>query len=219
MQRRTNTKVKVIIWGAGGHAKVVGETLRLMGGWEIFGFLDDISPERWGKQFCGSQILGGSDILPPQHTAGITNLALGVGDCKARLGMAALCRRLGFSLVTAIHPRSTVSPEATVGEGTVIVAGAVVNPSAKLGCAVIVNTCASIDHDCTIGDGVHIGPGAHLAGQVEVGECAWVGLGALVREGCRIGNGAYVGAGAVVLDDVPAGVLAYGVPAKVVRQL
>lgn len=187
--------------------------------WEIAGFLDDSSPERWGKEFCGSQIIGGSDVLPAQHAAGITNLAFGVGDCKARLRMMDRSRRLGFTFSTAIHPRATVSRGAAVGAGTVIAAGAVVNPGARLACGVIVNTCASVDHDCTLWGGVHICPGAHLAGKVEVGEGAWVGIGCVIKEGCRIGKGAYIGAGAVVLKNVPAGVLAYGTPARVVRKL
>ncbi|MGH7634357.1 MAG: acetyltransferase, partial [Gemmatimonadaceae bacterium] len=82
----------------------------------------------------------------------------------------------------------------------------------------IVNTAASVDHDCDLADGVHVACGAHLAGHVRVGRGAWIGIGAVVRERVTIGAGAMIGAGAVVVSDVPPGVLAFGVPARVIRE-
>ena len=95
----------------------------------------------------------------------------------------------------------------------------VINPRARIGENVIVNTAASIDHDCVIEDGAHLCPGTHLAGGVNIGRGAWIGIGAVVSDHLQIGANSIIGAGAVVTHDIPNNVVAYGVPAKVIRKI
>jgi len=52
-----------------------------------------------------------------------------------------------------------------------------------------------------------------------IGRGSLIGMGAILLEGVRVGKGSIVGAGAVVTKDVPDGVVAAGVPAKVIRPL
>jgi acetyltransferase EpsM len=209
---------KLIIWGASGHALVVADAARASGDYEIAGFIDDVHPERSGVEFCGATILGGReqlDLLPAQ---GVNKLIMGIGDCRARLELSEFARGKGFQLVTVIHPRACVAMDASVGRGTVILAGAVVNSATRIGENVIVNTSASVDHECSIEDGVHIGPGVHLGGRVSIGRRTWVGIGATVIDRASIGADVVIGAGAVVVsDNIPDGVLAYGIPARVVK--
>jgi UDP-N-acetylbacillosamine N-acetyltransferase len=208
---------RLVVWGASGHALVVADIVRVTGNYEIVGFLDSVNTDRHNTEFCGSRILGGIEQLDWLRLSGVTQLIVAFGDCSARMKTAALAKQKGFTLATAIHPRATIAPDAVVGEGTVVAAGAVVNPGARIGSNVVVNTSASIDHECLIADGAHIGPGAHLGGKVTVGAGTWVGIGAVVRDKIAIGANSVIGAGAVVLSDIPAGVVAYGVPARVIR--
>lgn len=210
---------KLLIWGASGHASVVADVVRCRGQYEIVGFLDDVSPECAGSRFCDAPILGGRERLDSLLQEGIEHLILGFGNCEARLRLAECATEKGFGLATAIHPKATVASDVEVGDGTLIVAGAVVNPGAEVGNNVIVNTSASVDHDCVIEDGAHICPGACLAGDVHVGRGAWVGVGATAVDGVCIGEGTTVGAGSVVVGDLPAGVVAYGVPARIIREV
>ena len=210
---------KMVIWGAGGHARVVADIVRQLGRYEIIAFLDDVKRNRWGQEFCGAPIVGGREQLDQLRASGVENLLFGFGDCEARLALAAMASAKGFRMPSAIHPRAVVADDAVVGAGSVVVAGAVVNPGVELGEHVIVNTCASVDHECVIEDGVHVGPGSHLGGRVRVRRGAWIGIGATVRDRVTVGAGAQIGAGAVVLTDVPAGVVAYGVPAQVIRRV
>lgn len=212
-----SAKPKLALWGAAGHAKVVADIVLLDGRFEIVGFLDDVDPAARGREFCGARILGGREQLESLRAAGVTHVIFAFGDGAARLKLAPIVRERGFELATAIHPRATVASDVRVGAGTVIAAGAVINPATTLGENVIVNTLAGVDHDCVIGDGAHIAPGARLAGDVRVGEAAWIGIGAVVREKLSIGARTVIGAGAVVLEDVPADVVAYGVPARAAR--
>ena len=209
----------IVIWGASGHALVVADIIALSGRYRIAGLLDDVNLDRHGQQFGGYPILGGREQLECLKGRGVGTIALGFGHCAGRLRIAGLVKSHGFSLATLVHPRATVASSATIGEGTVIAAGAVVNPLAVVKEHVIINTSASVDHECVIGEGAHICPGVHLAGAVVIGRAAWVGIGTAVSNNLTIGAGALVGAGSVVVKDIPEGVLAFGVPASVIRKL
>ncbi len=211
-------KGALVVWGAGGHALVVADIIRLQAEYKIIGFLDDVNPERRGTPFCGARILGGMDELDGLRRKGIAAAIVGVGDCEARLRLSAVLRARGFSLIAAVHPAATVARDVRIGSGTVVAPGAVINPGSVIGESVIINTCSSVDHECVIEDGVHIGPGVSLGGSVFVGRGAWVGIGVTVVDHVRIGPGTVIGAGAVVTDDIPSGVVAYGVPARAVRR-
>jgi len=208
---------RIVVVGAGGHGKVVADVVRAGNAFEIAAFVDERAIQRDGDLYLGVRVLAGADALERARALGIGYALVAFGDCKGRLGCCERLRANGFEIVSAIHPRAVVSPDVTIGAGTVIVAGAVINSDVRLGEAVIVNTSASVDHDCVLDDGVHIEPGAHLAGSVHVGRATTIGIGAAVTKGRRIGAHAHVGAGAVVTRDLPDAVIAYGVPARVVR--
>jgi UDP-N-acetylbacillosamine N-acetyltransferase len=197
---------------------VVADIVRLSGDYELIGFLDDVNPRRRNAEFYGAPILGGQEQLGSLKRKGVSHLILGFGHCEARLRLADFVRAEGFSLATAIHPSAIIAADASIGSGTVITGGAVVNPGSKIGENVIINTSASVGHECVVEDGAHVGPGARLAGKVVVGRASWVGIGAIVVERVRIGANSLIGAGGVVVNDIPEGVVAYGNPAKVVRK-
>ncbi|WP_119065830.1 acetyltransferase [Aggregatilinea lenta] len=209
----------LVIWGAGGHALVVADIFRQRGDFTIAGFIDDVTPERRGSAFAGSVVLGGREQLDGLHAQGIHTLFLAFGDCAERLKLADFVRAQGFSLATAVHPSAVIAPSVPVGAGTAIMAGVVVNPAVRIGENAILNTRASVDHECVIEDGAHLSPGVCLGGRVSVGRGTWIGIGAVVKDKVRIGSGSIIGAGAVVLDDIPDGVVAYGVPAKLIRRI
>lgn len=104
-----------------------------------------------------------------------------------------------FTFVPAlVHPSASVSRMATLGEGTVVMAGAIVQAGARIGKHVIINTAASVDHGCVIGDYAHIGPGVHLCGGVCVGEGALLGVGSCAVPGAKVAAWELVRAGTVV---------------------
>lgn len=213
------TLTDLVIWGASGHAMVVADIAGLQGLYRVVGFIDNVSTERYGTQFCGAPVLGGEEQLAVLRDRGIDHIVVGFGHCRARLALTDRLQSLGFTLPVLIHPRATVAGDVAPGAGTVIVAGAVINPGATIGRSVIVNTLASVGHECEVGDGAHIAPGARLAGRSTVGPAAQVGIGSSVVERVHIGAGALIGAGSAVVEDIPDNAVAYGVPARVKRMV
>ena len=206
-----------MIWGASGHARVVVDAVRLSGVYNIIGHIVDSDSIEKDGYFHGAPILGGREVLRSADLSRETGIILAFGNCEGRLTLAGVVRDMGFRLATVMHPGAIISPDASIGEGSFVAAGAVVSAGARVGENVIVNTSSSVDHDCILEDGVHICPGVHLAGDVSVGRGSWIGIGSTVREKIRIGRGVTVGAGSVVVKDLPDLVVAFGVPARVVR--
>jgi UDP-N-acetylbacillosamine N-acetyltransferase len=206
---------KVIFLGAGGIAIVAAEIARSRG-LEIVGFLDDRA-EKAGTLFCGAPVLGTFDMLPALRQD-VPLAVVAFGNCHGRINVAHKVLSYGFSLPNLIHPSAVVSQDASIGQGAIIMPGTIINSGTRIGSNLILNTAASVDHECSIGDGVHIGPGARLSGLVTIGNATWIGIGSVIRESVHIGNNVLVGAGSLVLKDIPDGVVAYGAPAKIVRE-
>jgi len=197
---------RIVVIGAGGHAKVVISTLTARG-FTIAAVFDD-DDTKWGTDAQGTRV---SRIEPGCGGSGI----VGIGDNGQRREMA---EALNFEWRSVVHPSAYVHPSAKLGRGTVVFAGAIVQPDAVIGDHVIVNTGATVDHDSVVGDYAHLAPGVHLAGSVQVGEGAFLGIGSVVIPGVRIGGWSTLGAGAVAIRDVREGVVAVGVPARALRR-
>ena len=105
-----------------------------------------------------------------------------------------------------------------MGCGTVVMAGAVINAQCKIGNFCIVNTRASLDHDCVMEDYASVAPGVTIGGSVAIGELSAICIGAVVAHRVRVGRDTVVGAGSTVLKDLGDGVLAYGTPARRIRE-
>jgi sugar O-acyltransferase (sialic acid O-acetyltransferase NeuD family) len=206
----------VIVIGASGHAKVVIDVLA-SSDQRVVGLVDRDKPI--GSTHFGHPILGIEANLPSLLARYDAMPIVAIGDNWVRSQVVARVRALvpEVTFAKAVHPNACIANGAVVGEGTVVMAGAVVNPDTRIGAHCIVNTKASIDHDGEMNDFSSIAPGATLGGSVRVGAFAAISLGASVIHGRSIGEHVVVGAGAVVIDDIPARSVAYGVPARVVR--
>lgn len=208
---------RVLIWGTGGHARVVVDALRLQSELEIAGFIDDTRVAESGISLMGHQLLGGRDQLIAAHANGVTSLLVAIGNCQIRQTLCDFGKTHGFDIVGVRHPAAIVSNESFVDADVQVLAGAVIAPGACVSMGTIINHRAVVDHDCKIGAYAHVAPGAVLCGGVIVGAGTWVGAASVVRQGLRIGNQALIGAGSVVVTDISDRSVAYGNPAIVHR--
>ncbi|QLG38209.1 acetyltransferase [Paenibacillus sp. E222] len=203
-----------IIFGTGGHGKVVLDNLRSIGE-DVLGVMDD----RWSEaEWRGVPFLGGMDHLE-QIVRKYSNslFIVAIGDNATRGRIATYFEQRGVRFGKAVHSSAVISPDACVGEGTVIMANSVVNADVVVGRHVIINTGTTVDHDCNIKDYVHLSPGVHLAGQVEIGAYTHIGIGASLIPEIKVGKETRIGAGACVIRNIPDGATAVGCPAKVIK--
>jgi sugar O-acyltransferase (sialic acid O-acetyltransferase NeuD family) len=204
----------VILFGAGGHTRVVADIARLSGH-SVLALVDDADPP--AGVFEGVQVLRDVAEAARQHPKAHWCVCIGDNHARETVVMRLRTQLPGATFRALIHPCATVARDARVGEGTVIMAGAVVNPGTRIGLHCIVNTGVCIDHDNDLADFCSLAPGAITGGGVRIGVGAAVGIGACVRHGVTIGEHTVIGAGSVVLADMPASSVAYGAPCRVVR--
>lgn len=151
--------MKLLILGAGGHGRVVRETAQAMNLFEEIAFLDDNAADALGKLEELPRFLEEFDCA-----------MVAMGNPRLRREQQTRLEKLGAKLPPVIHPRSMVSPSAKIGEGTVIMAGAVVQTNAVIGCGCILSAGAIVDHDARLGDYCHINAGAMVPSMAEVPE-------------------------------------------------
>jgi acetyltransferase EpsM len=196
----------IIIYGGGGHGKMVIDLLRARGAYRIVGIVDDGLAS--GNSIMGVPILGNAQVLANLSAQGVrlaVNAVGGIGNIGIRIIIFERLAEAGFTCPAVTHPTAYLDPSASLMAGSQVMALAYVGSETKLGYGCIINTGAIISHDCHINDHVNISPGAILAGDVHIGEGTLVGMGATVNLGVKIGPKARIGNGATVKSDVPEG--------------
>ena len=196
----------MILYGASGHGKVIIDILESMHEPHI---------EIWDDAAAGP-VWEYPVTKPPARINVIEPMLISIGVNTTRKKVV---ERLGDAIRygKAIHPSAVISRRATIGDGTVVMAGVTINPDVKIGKHCIINTSASVDHDCVLEDYVHISPKATLSGDVFVGEGTHIGSGASAIQGVRIGKWCRIGAGTVIIRDIPDYATAVGNPARIIE--
>ena len=197
---------QLVIIGASGHGKVVADIAKKTG-YEKITFLDD----RVDLTDCGGYPVAGKCSTYADYNC---DIIVAIGNPIVRERFLKKLEDAGKSVPVLVHPSAAIAEHVTIGKGTVITAGAVVNPCAVIGTGCIINTCSSVDHDCILGDYVHVAVGAHVAGTVTIGERTWIGAGATVSNNVSICADCMIGAGAVVVRDIIEKGTYIGVPAR-----
>lgn len=206
---------EIFLFGASGHAKVIIDAIERASSRIVFVFDDDAA--KHGKSLMGYPIIGGRAELLRRLGENRTGV-VSIGDNRIRAEIAEWLVEQDCSLRLVVHPSAVVGRDVEMGDGTVVMAGVVINSGARVGRNVIVNTGSTIDHDCEVADGAHVGPGSHLCGHVSIGECSLVGAGTTIVPGVRVGATAVIGAGSVVLRDVADGARVAGNPCRVIAK-
>jgi len=208
----------IVIIGSSGHAKVVIDIVEKEGKYKIAGFLDKFRDV--GKMICGYRVLGKEEDLPRlvaeyKLSGGI----VAIGDNFIRSTVVAKIRGIcpEFVFAVAIHPQAIVANDVSIGEGTVVMAGAIINPCCSIGKHCILNTVSCLDHDSIMEDFSSLAPRATTGGNVKIGKFTAISIGATVIHGLHIGEHTVIGAGSTVLTNIDSYKVAYGTPAKEIR--
>jgi sugar O-acyltransferase (sialic acid O-acetyltransferase NeuD family) len=195
---------EIVIFGGGGHAKVVLDCL-IDSGTQVKAIID--------YKFEGN-LFGVARLKTlPDETSGLSTV-IAIGDNLVRKKIVS---SINCDFITVIHRSAIISSHCSIGKGCMILHSATIQANAIVRDHVIINTGAQLDHDSIVNDFVHLAPGSKVCGSVCIGEGAMIGAGAIIIPNKKIGVWATVGAGAVVIDDIPDYAVAVGNPARVIK--
>lgn len=209
----------VIVVGSSGHAKVVMDIIEREAKYRIAGLIDAF--RNVGETSFGYQILGKEEDLPAlSKRHNLYGCFIAVGDNWDRHLVVSKVTKLlpSVNFISAVHPSAQIARNVKIGDGTAIMAGAIVNSDNRIGRFCIINSNASIDHDSVMEDFSSLAPNVTTGGNVHIGSFSAVSLGVNIINGRRIGKQTVIGAGSVVIHDVPGFSVAYGFPAQVIRE-
>ena len=201
-----------VVVGAGSQGRVVLEAWRAQHPSSVFHFVDS-DPLLQKQKILDTPVDAPSFLRDLQ----VDEVVLAIGDNRIRENLASELRGREIRWGTVVHPRAVVSASAVIGTGSVILANAVVHTGARVGSHVVVNTGVVIEHDCVVEEFASLSPGVCMAGRVRVGRRAFLSVGVILAPRASVGNDTVIGAGSVVIKEVPASVVAYGNPARIVR--
>lgn len=200
---------RIVFIGASGHGKVCAEIAELSAYAEII-FLDNNKK----LKECSQYPVVGVEADFKKFVDDRTVFFVSIGKITTRKRIQHEIKESGGKMAILLHPDSIISKDVRIGDGSVVMAGAVINPGTEIGEGVIVNTSSSIDHDCVIGNYSHIAVGTHLCGGVKINNESWIGAGAVINNNVDVCMGCIVGAGAVVVKDIEDAGTYVGIPAR-----
>ena len=192
----------LLILGAGGHAESCIDVVESTEAFTVVGLLG--TPGEAGRTVLGVPVVGTDDDLSA-WVARVRDVLIAVGQLRSaavRVRLFEAARAAGARFPLIVSPRAYVSRHASLGDGTIVHHGAVVNAGVRVGVNGIVNSLALLEHGTQVGDHCHVSTGARLNSGVLVGDASFIGSGAVVRQLVRIGARAVVGMGQVVTRDV-----------------
>lgn len=198
---------EIYLFGGGAHAKVLIDCVEQEGLYQVKSILDDQPSVTHILKYDVSKRNGDHRYKDQPAIIAITNCAI-----RQKITASLTC-----DFITTIHPTAIVSSHASIGYGTQILAGAIVNAGTSIGNHCIINTGAIVEHDCVISDFVHLAPRAAIGGGAKIGNGTQIGIGACVIQNINIGSNVMIGAGAAVIRDIPDNCTAVGVPAKPIK--
>ena len=205
-QINTKTKkTKLLIVGAGGHARSCIDVIHASNRFTIQGLIG--LGNQMGQTVLGYPVIGTDNDLE-LYRSNCEYAFIGIGQIKTasvRQNLYGNLRALGYTFPIFISSKAYVSSFASLCNGTIVMPGAVIGAGANVGENSIINSQALVEHNTFIGDHCHISTGARINGNVDVGKGSFIGSGAILREGVRIGENSVIGAGQVILKDVPVG--------------
>lgn len=208
----------IIIIGSSGHSRVVIDIIESANEFKIIGLCDRFRVI--GEETEGYKVLGKEEDLPElikEHSIDAVIVAIGDNFIRSTVSSSIkmICPNLEFA--SAIHPNASIAKNVIIGKGSMIMSGAVVNSSSVVGESCILNTSSSFDHDCVLADFASIAPGVTIGGNCKIDRLSAIGIGATISHNIHIGEETLIGAGSTVMNDIESFAVAYGTPAKVIR--
>jgi len=175
----------MLIYGSKDFAATVAELVRHCGH-EVVGMVDDYN--------SGTDILGDFTAVTRTHPPSEYGIAMAIGysNIPARWAAWERIRSAGYRAPALIHPRAYVADTAHIGEGVMVMAGAIVDVRADIGDLAVVWPGACVNHDVEIGSNTFISPNATLCGFSHVGPHSFIGAGAVIVDHGQVPEASFI---------------------------
>ena len=182
------TKPNIILIGAGGHAHSCIDVIEQQNKYHIAGLVG--MPHEMHDNHLGYQVIATDDDLPELFKQ-YKHALVTVGQIKSPVIRVQLFQRLfglGFTMPIVISPLAYVSRHAVVGDGTIVMHGALINAGARVGINCIINTNALVEHDAAVGDHCHISTGSIVNGGTIIQQKTFIGSNAMISNNIEVGE-------------------------------
>jgi sugar O-acyltransferase (sialic acid O-acetyltransferase NeuD family) len=195
---------RILLIGAGGHARSCIDVIEQQGRFAIHGLVGTAGEV--GRDVLGYPVLG-DDAAMGGLLADCPAALITVGQIESpevRIGLYRKARELGFQLPAIVSPTACVSRHADVGQGTIVMHGAIVNACASIGENCIINSQSLVEHDARVGPHCHLATRSVVNGGCSIGEGSFLGSASVLREGLTVGERCIIGMGVIVRKSQPA---------------
>ena len=200
-------KRQVVFYGAGHLGRQIYHHVSTYcrDGVEVLGFVDDTKPAGLevidGKRTLGSLAQAqASSALQPSAI----EFVFAIGYTSMRQRRAALERVLavGYRLFTFVHPRAIVEPGAEVGQGCVVLAGAVIDQQVSVGPACFIDIGVRLTAGTTVGCNNYFSAGTATGSRVRIGDDCFFGMDCTITTEVQMGSNLFVNAKTLVARNV-----------------
>lgn len=193
---------KILLAGNAITAEILCAYLQQDARYEVAGFTVD-------DEFVAQGLIGGyrtvglseaTDAFQPGTHSVI--MAVGYNDLnRTRETMFYRLKAMGYAVETYIHPDARVYTDDSLGEGSVVLPGAVIEPCARVGANTMVWTNVTLAHHSSVDDHCWVAAGTVVSGQAKVLRNTFLGVSCTVVNAVTVGEFNVVGAGALITRD------------------
>ncbi len=147
------------------------------------------------------------------------DVCIGIGNPKNRLEVGEiLLKNKNLNFPNLFHPSVRFQVNTcSFGKGIIICANTVLTSNIHIDDFVFINLSCVVGHESKIGKGSVINPVAKISGGVKLGLGVLVGIGATILQYRNVGDYSVIGAESCVTKSIPNNVVAFGLPAKVIK--
>lgn len=211
---------KIILIGSGQHANVVLYNIKCQNKYDVIGYFESNEDKvnTFYKNLPVLECYKNQELKQLIKKYGTNKFFIGFGNMKYRRDVFNEFISSGWEPVNVFHPNAVISEDAKIGRGVLIECGCLITPNPIIGDNVVVNTGSQVNHDNVIENHVYIASGVVLSGGVTIKENTLIDDSVTVTLGRTIAENSIVGAGSIVTKDIPENSIAYGNPAKVIRE-
>jgi len=210
--------MNIVLIGGGTQASYTIDIIEKQNLYTIVGIID--SNKQIGDDLYGYKVIGKQeDIIRLISQFNIEGCVIAIGDNWSRKRVFDQVNQMTPYLKwpNAVHPSVLIANNVKFGKGILVMAGVIINSNAHIGDFSNYFTNCNVEHDCFIDDFASISAGVVLGGKVNVGKYSAIALNATIFDRLSIGENTVIGAASLVTKNIPDNVLAYGNPAKIIR--